>query len=359
MLAAGGTSLTIDNSTFSQNTASFAGGGLFNAAANTSITTSNFTNNAGPFTGGIFNGDLVAADTPSLTASNVNVTGNTSTVLGGGVAVGTSATLGWTGGQIGSNTAVSGGGLYVLAGGQANVTNATITSNTASTGIGGGIVASGAVTLDGVQVTLNKATPNASNANGNGGGMVVSGQVIVRTSTFSQNSAAGGANTGGFGCGIHAAKLVAADMPSLQVEDSIFQSNTGVDGGALSVFAGTGASITRTQLLQHAASFVGGAIFNAGSSSVTNAVLSSNSGVLAGGAVYNGSTVATDTPAMTVTDSTISTNSTQLLGGGVAKRDERDVHERRRLDRRQHRSQRRWRLCPREQQRVAHRHGAA
>jgi hypothetical protein len=122
VLNEGGT-LTIKNSTITNNHDPSAAGGISNDGSLT-ITNSTLSNNAGA-SGGIANNGGA-----HLTISNTTITGNTASFIGGGIFNDGSLTI--SGSSITANTAVvDGGGIYnEPTGTTATLKNTTATSNT-------------------------------------------------------------------------------------------------------------------------------------------------------------------------------------------------------------------------------------
>ena len=118
--------LTLTNSTFTNNTASGDGGGILNDGTLT-LTNSTFTNNTTTDSGSaIYNPG-------TLTVTNSTFTNNTTTGVGSGIY--NSGTLTVTNSTFTNNTASDGGGIFNF--GTLTVTNSTFTNNTA---IGGGVI---------------------------------------------------------------------------------------------------------------------------------------------------------------------------------------------------------------------------
>jgi len=176
------------------NTASFAGGGIYNSIASAALTNvalrGNSALNADPFVetfgGGI---DAFQGTTTLSAASLLSNTANT----GGGIFV-ISGTLTVTSTQLISNTAEpdDGGGLEVAGGGSVTLTNSVFQHNRAGNGGGIGDAASG-------QALSLYATSFISNtADVEGGGLYSTGLVYVETALFSDNAAVMGGGLGLF-----------------------------------------------------------------------------------------------------------------------------------------------------------------
>jgi hypothetical protein len=173
IVSGGGTTLTVTNSTFSGNSASFQGGGIFNGGTLAIANSTFYGNSAGSEGGGIFNGG-------TLTVTNSTFSGN-SADSGGGMSNGGTLTL--TNSTFSGNSARSGGGMASDVG-TLTVTDSTFSGNSAA--VGGGI------RIDGGTLTVTNSTfsgNSASGAFGFGGGIFNIGTLTVTNSTFSANSA--------------------------------------------------------------------------------------------------------------------------------------------------------------------------
>jgi Zn-dependent metalloprotease len=149
----GGTTLTLNNSTISNNTktCSNAGGGIYNDG-NTTINDSSVSNNIG---GGIGN------SSGTLTLNNSTISANVNNSSGGGIGNAGIATL--NNSTISGNTltANSGGGIYNS--GSLILNNITISDNSTATGSGGGIQnENGTVTIRNTIIAMNTANTAVS-----------------------------------------------------------------------------------------------------------------------------------------------------------------------------------------------------
>jgi predicted outer membrane repeat protein len=247
--------LTVTDSTFSDNSANFNGAGIYNNGTLT-VTNSTFSDNSAYTSGGgIYN-----TGTGTLTVTNSTFSGNGVDGYGGGIY--NDGTLMVT------NSTFSENGVYDLGGGIYNSGTLTVTdsifSNNSVVNYGGGIYNSGTL-------TATNSTFSGNSADKEGGGIYNNGKLTVTNSTFSNNSAdleAGGIE----------------NYDTLTVTNSTFSGNSAV--------------------------FEGGGIENYGTLTVTNSTFSNNSGGYTGGGImhYNGT--------LTVTNSTFSGNSADL-GGGI------------------------------------------
>jgi CSLREA domain-containing protein len=222
--------LTVHNSVFRENWASFSGGGISNLG---SLTLSNSTvrdqvmNNAYVRGGGIFNGgDLLVDHTiisnntlfAELSAegagiSNSGVLTLTQSIVrdnvidhnmvdgwGAGISSGREASILYS--TISGNQGIDGGGIFATGDGMLTISNSTISNNTAIWG--GGIFINASA-----EVTILYSTLNDNLANEWGGGIFSGGTLTLLNSTISSNTA----DRGG---GIHqAGQLVTLDNSTL------------------------------------------------------------------------------------------------------------------------------------------------
>lgn len=211
--------INITNATFGQNKATAgSGGGVYVNNANLDIKTlASFTSNTATVSGG-----GIYATTGAVTIKNANIESNTATTSGGGIyATGGDVTI--TTATLSSNQAADGGGMYVN-NGNINITSkATITSNTATTAAGGGIyAASGGITIADADISGNNATTK-------GGGICLNGGTLTITKGDIKNNTAGT-----FGGGLHAESASAKTITL--AGDGVFSSNTATTcGGGISV----------------------------------------------------------------------------------------------------------------------------
>jgi len=181
--------LTVDSSTLSGNSASYEGGGIFNRAGSAIVRNSTLSNNSGGYDGG---GILNIA---TLTVDNSTFSGN-SAAFGAGISnnVGLccqSATATVDNSTFSGNSASnSGGGIVNGGGGTLTVDSSTFSGNSAS--FGGGI-ANGWSGNPGTATVQNSTL--SGNSAGYGGGIVNYGTLTVDSSTLSGNLS--GYNAGG------------------------------------------------------------------------------------------------------------------------------------------------------------------
>jgi CSLREA domain-containing protein len=248
--------LTMTNSTVSGNTADGSGGGVANFNGTTTVTNSTVSGNLA----GFYGGGIDSSDT--LTVINSTISGNQAQ-LGGGIE-NLDGTTTVTNSTISDNTAETGGGI-ITRNGTTTVTDSTLSGNVVNFYGGAIVVSSGATT------TVTDSTLSGNSAGSIGGGIGVSGTLIVTNSTLSGNSATS-------------------------------------DGGGIIILDGSTATVAGSTLSGNSGDR-GGGIANGGTLTVTNSTLSGNS-AHRGGGIGNGGTVA-------LTNSTLSGNSASAFSGGL------------------------------------------
>jgi hypothetical protein len=276
----GGT-LTVTNSTLSDNSVVSSGGAIYNLGGTLTVSNSTLTgNSAVSFGGGIFNDGTV-------TVTNSTLAGN-STAKGGGI-YNHAGPLSVFNSTLSGNSATFGGGIFAD-GGTLTVSNSTLSGNTAVSS-GGGILNTSGATVSNSTLTGNSAI--------NGGGIENGGTLTVSNSTLSGNSAAGGGGIANF-------------VGIVTVSSSTLSGNSAQNGSGIENDAGT-VTVTNSTLSGNSAEF-GGGIFNFDATlTVTNSTLAGNSAQLGGG-IYNydgGSAVLVNT---IVANSTLGTDLYSGLG---------------------------------------------
>lgn len=283
-IANNGGILTVNDSTFSNNTAGRHGGGLFNSGGTVVLNNNIFTGNWAGYGGGIFNENgtvevnntafinNVASTTGGggianyglLTVNDSTLDGNSASGRGGGIA--SDGTLMVNNTTFNENSANTGGGIFII-GGLMEMNNSTLTGNsTINFDVGGGIVNSGG------RITINTSIISGNSAGLSGGGILNDrGTLSLINSTLNGNSAyiAGGIGNGGIA----------------MVSNSTVSDNS---------------------------SFYGGGITNNGTLKVINSTISSNSGYEFGGGILNNGM-------LMVMNSTLTKNFTGNFdeGGGI------------------------------------------
>jgi hypothetical protein len=316
----GQASVTISNSTFQRNQAidtTFGYGGAIwvGEKAQVFITGGAIISNSAQFGGGLY---VTATATVTLTSTGAPaiVSGNTATGAGGGIyntggsVTLTNATLsgnsatqngGGIGNESGSltlandtfsgNSAGSGGGIsndQVSA--AATLTGVTLSGNSAHFGGGGIYNNHGAATLANVVISGNVVS-NTFGTSTYGGGIENYGTLTVTNATLSGNSATNNLGISGFGGGIYNNQY--SNQDTLTLLNSTVSGNSAYAGGGI-LNAGT-LRLTNSTLTANSATSTGGGVENyEGTAMLTNATLSGNSASSAGG-LYEYNTVPTQT----------------------------------------------------------------
>ena len=317
------TSLTISGGSFAGNSASNSGGAIY--AASTSVNSANVVydgNETQKFGGAIAvvnesellvergtfknsassaGGAIYAADSEAtITADILN---NTATTYGGGI-YGVSADIIVQKSQLIGNTATSSGGAIFASKCSTEVELTDIADNAATSGFGGAIYASSngeTLTLKGVEVSGNTAT--------NSGGAVYSyhTEVVVRSAVedgVETATAFDGNESQKFGGAIY---VVSAGA---DVVDAEFVHNVAETGGA--IYAGGDVTLTDATFTTNSASNWGGAIYmKDGVAEFEGVEFSENTATSNGGALY------LHTATATLTSATFSENTATVYGGAI------------------------------------------
>jgi predicted outer membrane repeat protein len=176
-----GSSLTVMTSTISGNSASVLGGGIYNSYNGTlTVVASTISGNSATDDGGGIESDGV------LTVKNSTISGNQAHNGGGILNFGTMSVQNST---LNDNTAIYGGGI-LNNGGTLSVTNSTLSGNSAvggaAVGNGGGINSSGALSVTNSTIVSNTASGGIV---GMGGGIYSSNAATVQNSIVAGNTA--------------------------------------------------------------------------------------------------------------------------------------------------------------------------
>ncbi|MGB0560676.1 MAG: CHAT domain-containing protein [Spirulinaceae cyanobacterium] len=195
----------------------------------------------------------------------------------------------------GSSTSLEGGGIF------SNTTlilnNSTVVGNRAGNS-GGGIYSGGALTLNNSTVVGNDAP------SGSGGGIFSAGNATLNNSTVAGNSAA--AEGGGV-------VISGVNNEQLTINNTTVAGNsTGQNGGGIILDGSTVGTIINSTISGNYAQDGGGGISSTGTLTLTNTTVSSNSTPADnGGGIFAGGT-------LTLNNATIAFNTTGLDGGGLA-----------------------------------------
>ncbi|MCL4861319.1 MAG: PxKF domain-containing protein, partial [Caldilineaceae bacterium] len=266
MYVSPGAALTLKNLTIAKgNGATSQGGGIRNDRGTLTVTNSTFSDNSAVLGGGIYNEGTLTVENSTFSANSA--TGG-SVSGGGGIRNLGTATV--TNSTFSGNSAVFGGGIVNV--GVLTVENSTFSKNSANLD-GGGIYNSGSLNL-----TNSTFSDNSVTADSYGGGIYNSGSLDLTNSTFSGNRA------GFYGGGI-------VNEGALAVTNSTFAGNSAFAGGGI---YNTGAlTVENNTFFGNSASWVGGAIFNSSMpnmGTLRNTILANNSpgGNCAGGVTDGG-----------------------------------------------------------------------
>ena len=324
--------LTLTDTTISNNTAGIFGGGISNAGGTLLLTNSVVSDNASfNYGGGIIN-----LSGGTLTLTNSTVSGNSAGGAGGGI-YNESSGLTLIDSTISSNMA---SGFYTAGGGIYNafdtliVRNSVITDNKAigTEGDGGGIASVGVSSV----LILTDSTVSNNTANDDGGGIYTdtdkNGSIINTNISGNMSGLDSGTLSDGGG--------IRKGGPSeLSLIDSTVSGNTTLgDGGGINNFLGT-LTLVRSTITDNVAGIEGGGVHNGSSSDVlilTNTTISGNSANFGGGienrsvlnmvnsivseniAEFDGGGVDNFFGNATLTNSTVSGNSATSDGGGIS-----------------------------------------
>ena len=173
------------------NSKAYSGGGVYCASGTLTISDSTISNNTSTTNGG---GVYCASDTSTISDSTIS--NNTSTTNGGGLYF-ASGTLTISGNTISSNTSTTNGGGIYCASGTLTITGSTISSNTSDGSTGS--IHGGGIYCDAADLTISTTTISDNSSNGYGGGAYCyeNGSLDISSSTISGNS------TDLFGAGLY------------------------------------------------------------------------------------------------------------------------------------------------------------
>ena len=283
---------TLINVTFSDNTASYLGGGMYNYYdSSPSLTNVTFSANTAESGGGIY-----IDYNSSATLTNVNFVANTAANFGGGMYnYNSGATL--TNVTFSANTATysNGGGMYNRDS-SATLTNVTFSANTATYN-GGGMYNcyDSSTTLTNVTFSANTATYS------NGGGIYNHDSSATLTNvTFSDNTATY------YGGGMYNYDS------SATLTNVTFSANTAEYGGGIYIEFNSSATLTDVTFSENTATYGGGMYNYDSSATLTNVTFSENTAAYSGGGMHIG----LYSNSATLTDVTFAANTAEQ-GGGI------------------------------------------
>jgi hypothetical protein len=260
----GGAIAMLTSSTVSGNTASFAGGGIYNDYRSTlTVSDSTLSDNSADDGGAIYNAGTLTVSTnnvsgnyvgagsgggiynmSTLTVSDSTLSGNSARDSAGGIYNGGTLTV--SNSTLSGNSATGpssyGGGIYNAGypySATLTVSNSTLSGNSAY--YGGGISNFGTLTVSDSTLSGNSANGNGY-FNGPGGGIYnYTGTLTVSNSTLSGNSAS-------YGGGIYTAGTVFRPS-TLTVSSSTLSKNFASAGGGLYIYDGYSVSVLHNTLI--------------------------------------------------------------------------------------------------------------
>lgn len=304
--------ITLNNNTFSSNSAGENGGAILNYDKNVSynITGNTFSQNtAGAVGGAIANNGIMNIDNTSFTkntaATLAGAIYNEGEIISKGNTFSENAAQTRYGGALvnsgkitleddtfaKNNSKTHAGAIYND--GELSSKGSIFTENTAKSGGGAIFGNSGKITLDGDTFTKNSAGTN-------GGAVFNKGELIAEGNTFSGNTAK-------------------SDAGAIYNQGTmISKGNTYTENKALVKYAGAiynskDLTVDGDTFTKNTAGQYGGAIYNSKKATVNNSTFTENTvsgNTSRGGAIYNANE-------MTITDSTFTNNTSKLFGGAV------------------------------------------
>lgn len=314
-IEAQGGSLTVKDSTISNNEAQGNGGGIFSAEGNVlDVSGSTIQGNKADNGGGIHTGEARdVSKTPSkATITDTKILENEAigSGEGGGVHVGTRADATLKGCTVANNKSVSTGGGIAAKLSTVTLDDTTVENNQAVNG-GGlfhlGIAVPGSLTLQNGSIIRNNT------ASSMGGGLFLWGNVGLK----SENSEISG-NKALYGAGIAASQYTANfASPKLELVDTKVNNNgdaSTVMGGG--IYAASGVTVTskNTKFLGNTANTAGGILLYLNSSAdLNNSEVSGNKATGNGGGVY----VYDATCSLTASNGTVFRENSASNGGGI------------------------------------------
>ena len=321
--------LNVLNSTFINNCAVFDGGAFYNFnSVNFYISNSKFENNSltdinlinDTYLG---SGGAINNFNSSLSVDNSNFTNNTNKGIGGSGA----AISNWGGGNITVNASIfennyvtrygsaiyaqlgtvtlinsnfsnniagdSGGAIYVQSEANVNINNCNLIKNTALIGNGGAIVnlGLGIVNIERSRFINNSATMSDNGNNGLGGAIFNNdGHMIIDNSYFTYNSANNGGAIYSINDGSTISDVSKDFLNYILVNNSKFENNMAIEDGGAIAKTNSEVQVFVSDFINNMANNRGGAIFtnNGGSLIIQESQFSRNIAVYHGGAIFNG-----------------------------------------------------------------------
>ena len=258
--------VTIEDSTFTGNSSKACGGAILVRGGSLTLTDTDFTNNTAAHGGAISNYDTAAS---TITITGGTYSGNTSTSNSGTFHInsGANVTVKMTGITVENSSSDGVGGAMAIYG-KAKVTLENVSFTNASTLNNGGAIGVSDGTLD-----ISGSTFEDNSAKNNGGAIYISsgstGTVDIRNSTFTNNSTTTSVTSANTLVGGGALYI---GTGTVNISDSTFTGNHAdgangssdhAGGGAIGLFAGTlNLTGTNTYTGNYAVEGHGGAIYN-------------------------------------------------------------------------------------------------
>lgn len=315
-IEAQGGSLTVKDSTISNNNARGNGGGIFSAEGNVlDVSGSTIQGNKGNNGGGIHTGEARdTSKTPSkATITDTKVLDNEITGgLGGGVYVGTRANATLkdctvAGNKVNQANGMGGGICAYGLGFDVTLDNVQVENNTFKdqNGVGGGVSAYGFAVNPG-KLTLKNGTTIKGNTAASGGGIYAIGPmtILAENTDVLNNSATGWA--GG---------VFAYNGVTLKAKNTKFLGNTANTAGGILLWNNSSANLDNSEVGGNKATGNGGGVYvydaTCSLTASNGTVFRENSGCRGGGIFSSGGTV-------TVEDSTFEKNTATDDGGAIA-----------------------------------------
>ena len=295
--------VTVSNSTITENSARRGGGGVFAYKGNVSVAASTISGNSAGAEGGSFydgNGGGIYVDDGVATITSSTISGNSAGGAEGGITYGIGGGV-FVNGDLVSRASTFSGNIAGTNGGGISASNVTITgsfvSGNLASGNGGGIY-TGAGSVDSARlVTINSSTISGNRAEKGGG--VWNGAYVDATvdqSTISGNTATGA------GGGIFSDETVTV------TNSTISENESGHNGGGISTEDST--MVAASTISGNISGGAGGGIYTeSGDVTVTSSTVSGNSAGSEGGGIY------TESGDVTINSSTISGNLAERVGG--------------------------------------------
>ncbi len=333
--------ISITGSSFTSNTSSRHGGAIFTTLGGSISGNCVFTDNLAANTGGAIRSDVTGE---TLTVENSSFTGNSAgssagalfarrlaltntdfvgnqTTAGRGGAVEFSEQSTITGGIMSNNSATGGDGGAVYGSAFLTLLNTTFEGNTA-TGSGGAVRMTFTTTIAGSTFTDNHSAGNGGAVNISAGGSFVS----LSDTVFSQNSTTGAAGLGGaiftsipgslFACEFLGNQTVlhgggAYFNASTDLEECTFDGNAAGDRGGGALIAGT-SNLTNCTFANNTSVTLGGGFISnlpASISTITGCIFRENHAGGRGGGISVG--------VLRMSNTLVTGNTTQTTGGGI------------------------------------------